>query len=64
MNALAMTIDDAAAASGVSAKVIRRAISRGDLVPRYPTSRPVLLVDELRDWLETSPTERPKGGAA
>lgn len=33
---------------------------RGDLTVRYPTSRPVVLADELRDWLESQPSERPK----
>lgn len=55
---LAYTYAEAASACGVSEKVIQRAVQCGDLVPRYPTSRPVLLVDDLRGWLESAPTQR------
>lgn len=57
---LAYTLADGAAACGISERVLRRAIDRGDLTVRYPTSRPVVLADELRDWLESQPSERPK----
>ena len=56
---LAYTIADAAAAVGVSDRVIRRAIDKGDLTVRYPTSRPIILADELRDWLATLPSKAP-----
>lgn len=56
---LAYTIADAAAAVGVSDRVIRRAIDKGDLTVRYPTSRPVILADELREWLATLPSKAP-----
>lgn len=55
---IAYTIYEAAEACGVSDSIIRRAIAKGDLVPRYPTSKAVLLADDLRDWLESAPTER------
>lgn len=55
---LAYTIAEAAEACGVSEPIIRRAIRKGDLVPRYPTSRPVIPADELADWLKTLPTSR------
>jgi hypothetical protein len=28
----------------------------GELVPRYPTSKPVILLADLRAWVESSPT--------
>lgn len=56
---ISLTLADAAAAVGVSRKVIQRAVSDGSLVARYPTSWPVVTVDELRDWVETLPTHRP-----
>lgn len=56
---LAYTIPDAAAASGVSDKTLRRAIAKGDLPVRYPTARPVVLADDLHAWLANTPTEPP-----
>lgn len=58
MNAekLAYTYDEAALACGVSVDVIRRAVNKGDLIPVYPTRRPVIQADELREWLTTQPT--------
>ena len=43
--------------TGMSVDVIRRAINAKRLVAHYPTSRPVILVGELRDWIAASPTE-------
>lgn len=57
---LAYTYDDAARAAGVSVKVIRRAVHDGHLAPVYPTSRPVILAEELMDWLRSCPTTRSK----
>lgn len=57
-NPIAYTIPGAAEASGVSPDVIRRAIRAGNLTARYPTSRPVVLADDLRAWLASTPTER------
>lgn len=56
---LAYTYQEAAAAVGVSVDIIRRAVARGDLVPRYPSSRPVLPASEMQAWLEHLPTEPP-----
>ena len=58
------TIADAADAVGVSDRVIRRAIDKGDLSVRYPTSRPIILADELRDWLATRPAVPPSKAPA
>lgn len=55
---LAYSIPEAADAAGVSVDIIRRAVRAGNLVPRYPTSRGVILADDLREWIENSPTER------
>lgn len=49
---------DAAEMTGVSIDVIRRAVRAGDLVPRYPTSKPVLLVEDLKAWVLRAPTEK------
>jgi len=58
---LAYTIDEAAAATGYSASTIRTAIRRNNLLARYANTKPVILIDELQDWLRSLPTE-PKGG--
>ena len=55
-NRVSVTIPQAAELVGLSTDVIRRAIRSGELVPRYPTSRPVLLMADLRAWVESAPT--------
>ncbi|MHA7303691.1 hypothetical protein ACX80E_00345 [Arthrobacter sp. TMN-49] len=50
---LAYTVQDAAATYGVSADVIRAHIRAGKLVARYPTSRPIIGADELKNWFES-----------
>lgn len=55
---IALTITEAAEAVGVSDTVIRAAIKRGDIPVRYPTSRPVIDVDDLSAWVKSLPTER------
>jgi hypothetical protein len=56
---LALTITEAATATGYSDDVIRAALGRGELVPRYGTkSKPVIPVTELQRWLDSLPTER------
>ena len=56
---LALTLPQAAEACGVSVEIIRRAVDKGDLIPRYPSSRPVVLVKDVEAWLESRPTSRP-----
>lgn len=54
---VAVGIEDAAALVGMSVDTIRRAIRSNSLVAHYPTKRPVILVDDLRSWVEAAPTE-------
>lgn len=56
---LAYRVQDAAEVAGVSPNVIRAAIKRGDLVARYPTTYPVVEHQELQEWLQSRPTEKP-----
>lgn len=57
-------IPGAAAASGVSTDVIRRAVNAGDIEVRYPIvngraiAKPLIEVDELRRWVLAGRTER------
>lgn len=54
----------AAAATGFSEDVIRRAVNAGDLTVRYPSiagralSKPVIEADELQRWIAAGATER------
>ena len=54
---ISVTIPAAAKLTGISVQSIRRAIDKGDLVPRYPTTRPVLMWDEVKAWVDSAPTE-------
>ena len=55
---IAFNLVEAAQATGVSDKTIRRAVACGDLPVKYPTSRPVVMADDLRAWVESAPSER------
>ena len=56
----AYTIQEAAAAYGTSADVIRAHIKHGNLAARYPTSRPIIDAAELDAWFQALPSEAPK----
>ena len=58
---LAYNLEEAAAATGYSVSPLRIAIRRHDLLARYANAEPIILADELQDWLRSLPTE-PKGG--
>lgn len=57
---IAVNRDQAAEMVGLSKDTIRRAIAAGDLVEHFVTSKPVILVDELRAWVAAAPTEGPR----
>lgn len=57
---LAFTVQEAAAAYGVSADVIRAHIRHGNLAARYPTSRPIIDAAELAAWFQALPSDAPK----
>ena len=56
----------AAVAAGVSIDIIKRALRAGDLEARYPkvdgrtVAKPLITADELRRWIESGDTERPR----
>lgn len=56
---LALSIEEAAEATGYSVDTIRRAIRTNSLIARYANTKPVVLVTELTDWLESLSTESP-----
>ncbi|MDQ1059114.1 hypothetical protein QFZ23_003015 [Arthrobacter globiformis] len=58
---LAYNLEEAATATGYTVSTLRIAIRRHDLLARYANTKPIILADELQDWLRSLPTE-PKGG--
>jgi hypothetical protein len=58
---LAFTFEEAAAATGYGKTVIKMAVRRGDIIPSYANSKPVIRLEELQHWLEALPAE-PWGG--
>ena len=56
---LSYSLEGAAEATGYSLSTIKRAISAGDLTPRYANRRPTLLAEDLLGWLRTLPVEAP-----
>lgn len=56
---MAYTIQEAAAAYGVSADVIRTHVKAGSLSTRYPTSRPIIGAQELKSWFDALPSNSP-----
>ena len=64
---IAYTIPDAAQACGVSETVLKDAINAGEITRRYPNSKPIIEVDELREWVKSlplKPTKKDKPGAS
>lgn len=57
---LALSIPDAAKATGYGINTIRDHIELGNLTVRYANSKPVIPVSELETWLRNLPTETPK----
>ena len=57
MTKLAYTIQEAAIATGYAEDTIKAAIKRGDLIPSYANTKPVLRRTELERWLDAMPAE-------
>lgn len=51
-------IPGAATAAGSSESVIRRAIAKGDLTPRYLGRKPLILRSDLLEWVESLPVTK------
>jgi hypothetical protein len=57
--AISYSIPEAVDATGLSETVIKDALKSGDLVKHYPVpSKPVILAEDLADWIRNSPTGR------
>lgn len=58
---IAYSLKGAAAAIGhESTWEIKQAITRGDLTPRYPNSKPMILHTDLLEWAESLPVDKPE----
>jgi hypothetical protein len=57
---LAYSIPEAAEMASTSVSVLRRKIAAHDIAVRYVGTKPVILAEELKAWLEALPTEAPK----
>ncbi|MEY9851256.1 hypothetical protein ABH923_000934 [Leifsonia sp. EB41] len=55
---IAYTLAAAAEECGVSPQFLRGYIRRNDLVVHYAGTKPIILADDLKDWIERLPTER------
>lgn len=60
MSKLAYSIPEAAEIASTSVSVLRRKIAAHDLTVRYIGTKPVILADELKAWLEALPAESSK----
>lgn len=58
---LAYSIPEAAKVASASVSVLRRKIATNDITVRYIGSKPVILADELKAWLESLPSEPAAG---
>lgn len=56
---LALTVPDAARVTGTSRDVLDAARLAGRLTYRYPSSKPVIQLEELIRYVASLPTERP-----
>jgi hypothetical protein len=56
---LAYSIPEAAEIASTSVSVLRRNIAANDITVRYIGTKPVILADELKAWLNALPTEAP-----
>ena len=56
---IAYTYAEAARAIGQSLDTIRAHVALGNLTPRYPNSKPIILHSDLVAWAESLPVDRP-----
>ncbi len=56
---IAYSLQGAAEAIGQSVSTIKDEIRKGNLIPRYPNSKPIILHDDLEEWARTRSVDRP-----
>lgn len=60
--AIAYDVAAAAALVGLSYDSLNKAIKDGDLVAKYPNSKPLIGREELKRWFDALPDEKPAAG--
>jgi hypothetical protein len=61
---LSYSLTEFAIYTGLGITTIREAIDRGDLIPRFPNSKPIIEFEEGKRWLASLPTEKPARASA
>lgn len=57
---ISLSIDGAAAVTGMSREAIKKAIQSGELPVHYPTAKPLILAEDLRAWVAAGPGRSPR----
>lgn len=60
---ISYSYEGAAEAIGQSVDTIKAEVRKGNLTPRYPNSKPLIGHDELFEWFNSLPVDKP-GSAA
>lgn len=56
---VAYDYDTAASSTGLGRSTIEKAVYAGDLTVHYLGRKPLILADDLREWIASLPTEKP-----
>ena len=56
---LAYTYQEFAAATGLAVSTIRKAVDKGQIVPAYFGTKPLITAEEGRRFIESLPAEKP-----
>lgn len=59
LNKISYSVQNLATATDLSVDSIQKAIKSGDLVANYYGTKPLVMGDEARRWIESLPTDRP-----
>lgn len=60
LNKLSYSLASLADATDLSVDSIQKAIKKDELVPSYFGSKPIILRDEARRWLDSLPNDKPE----
>lgn len=63
LDKLSYSVQNLASATDLSVDSITKAIKKGDLVPNYFGTKPLITRDEARRWLDSLPNEKPERAA-
>lgn len=63
LDKLSYSLASLADATDLSVDSIQKAIKKAELVPSYFGSKPIILRDEARRWLDSLPNDKPERAA-